>query len=165
MKAWTERPKEEAHLFNPAFCASLFSMSAREYAALRTTAIPFPITFLILPILLHKATRNALPPNARTSMAAWIQGHMEAKIGFYERMMSLKPHTSEALIFGCHHQLLSLTNTGDLESLWTNADASRATRLATDDARECLMKAKLIGKWFAGAGDTSTAMAIWGVKP
>ena len=35
----------------------------------------------------------------------------------------------------------------------------------TTDARECLGSARMLGRWLAKAGATSTIMAAWGIRP
>ena len=163
MKTWRARPKEEAHLFNPAFCCTMLSVSMRSYAVARNEGVPFPLLFL--PIVLHKPTRESLPRNTRTSMAAWIQENSEARVLFYERLVSLKPHTREAIQFGMLLNWIVPRNGGLLETTLTNADVARTTRTLSDEARECVMRAKFVGKWFAEAGATHTAMTFWGVRP
>jgi len=165
MKTWLARAKEEAYLFNPAFCCTTLSVAMQSYASVKDEGVPFPLAFMFLPIVLHKPTRESLPPNIRTSMAAWIQENSEARVLFYERLVSLKPHTREAIQFGMLLDWIVPRNGGLLETTLTNADVARTTRTLSNEARECVMRAKFVGKWFAKAGATHTAMAFWGVRP
>lgn len=165
MKIWLARPKEEAYLFNPAFCCTTLSVAMQSYIGVRDTGVPFPLVFMFLPIVLHKPTRESLPRNTRTSMAAWLQENSEARVLFYERLVSLKPHTREALQFGMLLDWIVPRSGGLLETTLTNADVMRTTRTLSDEARECIMRARFLGKWFAEAGETHTAMAFWGVRP
>lgn len=165
MKTWLSRPKEEAYLFNPAFCCTTLSVAMRNYASVRNEGVPFPLVFMFLPVVLHKPTRESLPPNARTSMAAWLQENSEARVLFYERLVSLKPHTREAIQFGMLLDWIVPRSGGLLETTLTDADVTRTTRTLSDEARECVMRARFVGKWFAEAGETHTAMAFWGVRP
>ncbi len=165
MKIWLARPKEEAYLFNPAFCCTTLSVAMQSYTGVRDTGVPFPLVFMFLPIVLHKPTRESLPRNTRTSMAAWLQENSEARVLFFERLVSLKPHTREALQFGMLFDWIVPRSGGLLETKLTNADVTRTTRTLSDEARECIMRARFLGKWFAEAGETYTAMAFWGVRP
>jgi hypothetical protein len=165
MKTWFSRPKEEAYLFNPAFCCNTLSAAIQNYTSVRNEGIPFSLAFMFLPIVLHKPTRESLPPNTRTSMAAWLLENAEARVLFYERLVSLKPHTREAIQFGMLHAWIVLRNGGLLETTLSNAEVTRTTRALSDEARECVMRARFVGKWFAEAGETHTAMAFWGVRP
>jgi Family of unknown function (DUF6521) len=37
--------------------------------------------------------------------------------------------------------------------------------VATPEVADCIKKAHFSGRWFAAAGDYSTVMALWGVRP
>lgn len=165
MKPWISRLKEEAYLFNPAFCCTTLSVAMRSYEGVRDEGVPFPLAFMFLPIVLHKPTRESLPPSTRTSMAAWLLEHSEARVLFCERLISLKPHTREAIQFGMLLDWIVVSSDGLLETTLTNADVTRATRTLSDEARDCIMRARFLGKWIAEAGHTHTAMALWGVRP
>ena len=75
MKRWSERPPEVAHLFNPAFCALLLREAVRGFAEVSPSGMPHPLVFLLLPIVLHKATRESLPGSITTKMHPWLQEH------------------------------------------------------------------------------------------
>ena len=165
MKTWAARPKEEAYLFNPAFCCTILAAAICGYMSTKEEGVPFPVTFVVLPIVLHKPTRDALPLNIRTSMAAWLQENASARVLFYERLVSLKPHTKDAIQFGMLLKWIVLRSGGVLETTLKESEIDRAIRQLTDEARECVMRARFLGKWFAAAGATNTVMAFWGVRP
>ncbi len=165
MTIWSARPKEEAYLLNPAFCATILSMAVREYTSLRPEAMPFPLTFLVLPVVLHKRTRDVLPPSVRTSMAAWFQENAEARVGFCERTVSLKPYTREALQFGISRDWLAFRDGGHLLSGITGAQSNRTLSVLVAEARECALRARFVGKWFASTGSSLTVLAFWGLRP
>lgn len=165
MKLWGNRPKEEAHLLNPAFCCVALTASVSSYTAVKSEGKPFPLLFMALPIVLHKPTRDLLPPNTRTSMASWLQQNPAARILFFDRVVSLKPHTQEAMLFGIMHDWLELQTSGLIRSALTEARVASAIRKLTLDARECAMKARFLGKWLALAGSPATVMALWGIRP
>jgi hypothetical protein len=164
MKRWEERTVEEAHLLNPAFCCAVLSASAVGYASEALAGLPFALSFLVLPTTLHKRTRESLPRDTRTSMAAWLQQNGEARVGFAQRVIAVRPHTREAILFGTIHGWLTLS--GGLLAPTVNERAinSSAQSLETE-ARECLRRATFVGKWFARAGNAATVMALWGVRP
>jgi Family of unknown function (DUF6521) len=70
IQRWTGRPREEANLLNPAFCCTALTSSIVGYMGVDAEGMPYPLAFMILPIALHKTTREALPQNTRTSLAA-----------------------------------------------------------------------------------------------
>ncbi|MGA8909893.1 MAG: three component ABC system middle component [Acidobacteriaceae bacterium] len=166
MQSWSDRVIEEANLFNPAFCAALLGKSADEFVKKAHHPLPFAVTFLVLPIVLHQATRRSLPGSTITSLLTWIQTNREQLVDFAVRVQRLRRITREALLFGVQHQALAITNTGDLDvGAKRRAATEKRTELFTDEARECVDRAGFIGRWFAAAGTTATIYAAWGVVP
>jgi hypothetical protein len=165
MRTWTVRPKEEAYLLNPAFCCTTLAAAIYGYDNAKEEGVPFPLAFMFLPIVLHKPTRDRLPPNTRTSMPAWLQENSDARVLFYERLVSLQPHTKEAVQFGMLVDWIVPRDGGLLGTTLSESDVNRSILKLADEARECVMRARFLGKWFAVAGATHTVMAFWGVRP
>src|SRR5689334_6392659 len=116
MKPWIKRANEEAYLLNPAFCSLALVASILEYRKSKEEGMPFPLLFMVLPIVLHQPTRRLLPPNIRTSMPAWLQTNASAQVLFYSRVVALRPHTREALQFGLLQQWISKPANGLFDS-------------------------------------------------
>jgi len=165
MRTWTARTKEESYLLNPAFCCTTLTAAMWGYADVKKHGLPFPLAFMVLPIVLHKPTREALPPSTRTSMAAWLMNNANARVLFYERLISLKSHTYEAIHFGILMDWIFPVADGLLQTTMNGRDINRAIRTLTDEARECVMRARFLGKWFAESGPDYTVMAFWGIRP
>jgi len=165
MKPWPLRTQEEAHLFNPAFCCAVLTLAISTYATRGTARMPFPLAFLVLPIILHKRTREDLPRSTTTSLAAWMQQNQEVRLQFHERVMALKPHTKEAIRFGVQHKWLELQHDGELSATQGTARIRAKTDALNGEAKECAAKAALVGKWFSSAGTAETVMTLWGVRP
>ena len=68
---WTKRPREEANLLNPAFLGLLIERAAHGYHEISGDGLQWPLPYLVLPAVLHKQTREALPKDRRTSMVEW----------------------------------------------------------------------------------------------
>lgn len=160
MKAWVRRPREEAYLLNPPFCGALLSVAVSEYGPM-----PLPLAFLILPVILHKRTREMLPRDTRTSFVTWLQEHAEARVQFSQRMHALKDHTRQALLHSCTHDWLAVDEDGRLQAAVDSTLFRRGDRILGDEAKQCLRRAKFLGQWFARAGEATTVMALWGVRP
>ena len=166
MQPWPARVVEEANLFNPAFCATLLAKAADEFAKKAGRPLPFPLVFLILPIVLHHGTRSALPGSTVTSLLPWVQDNRVQLVDFAQRVQRLRPITREALLFGTLHQTLMLTAEGDLAVGTKRQSATeKRTGLFTDEARECVDRAGFLGRWLSTAGTTATIYAAWGVTP
>lgn len=165
MRPWGVRPKEEAFLLNPAFCCISLTAVIVNYASVRQKGLPFPLVFMALPIVLHKPTRDALPPSTRTSMAAWLHENADARVMFYERALSLKAYTKEAVKFGMLRQWIVLGEGGLFETTLTKQDINRAIQRLSNEARDCALRARFLGRWFATSGAAGMVMAFWGVRP
>jgi hypothetical protein len=162
MKAWRDRPTEVAHLFNPAFSAVLLGYAARGFAGERTTGLPWLFAFLVVPLVLHKATRDVAPKTKAAKFQTWAEKNPSILVGFADRARSMVPHVREGILFG--------VNTGLL--VW-KADASLFAGAAipkkeppttSDEVRDCLRKARAMGSVLANAGTEHTVFALMGVK-
>jgi hypothetical protein len=94
----------------------------------------------------------------------WLQDNAAARVLFYERLMSLKTFTNEAILFGCNRSWLSVEADASITSSQQEAAIRRATQSLDDEPKDCVLKALFVGKWFASAGPASTVMALWGIQ-
>ena len=166
MQPWSNRVVEEANLFNPAFCAVVITQTCDDYVKKTRHSMPFALTFLSLPIILHRATRQALPNSTVTSLLPWIQEHREQLVDFSLRVQRLRDITREAVLFAAQHEFLALDSGGGLSmGPKRKTVTDRRTELFTAEARECIERAGFLGRWLAAAGTTPTIFAAWGIAP
>lgn len=165
MKPWAERTREEAHLLNPAFCCVTITSACAGYNESSDQPLPFVLAFMILPVILHKHTRDSLPRTSRTSIPAWLQEHAEARLGFHARLMALQPHTREAMRYGLAFDWIAMGDSGVIRCVAPDALINRAVRSLGGDARDCVSRARFLGKWLGTTASTETTMALWGIRP
>jgi hypothetical protein len=165
MSNWKNRPQEEANLLNPAFCCAIVSSSIISFKDKDGAGMPLPLVHLLLPILLHKKTREALPPNTRTTLAAWTQENTDLRISFPFRVKSLKNYTQEAILFGIEQEWLKFQEDYSIDTTKDNRQTEKLLRKLKGEPRDCILRSRFLGKWFAKSGSTQTIMALWGVKP
>jgi ABC-three component (ABC-3C) system Middle Component 3 len=165
VQPWPDRVIEEANLFNPAFCGTLLVKAAEEFSRKADRPFPFALAFLVLPIVLHRGTREALPGSTITSLLAWLQDNRQHLVDFPTRVKRLRTITREAILFGLQHQTLALSPDGLTKGPKRQAVTERRTPLFTAEARACVDRASFMGRWFAVAGTTATIFAAWGVAP
>jgi hypothetical protein len=166
VQPWSNRATEEANLFNPAFCATILSKAVDEFAKKTGHPFPFALAFLVLPVVLHPGTREALPHSTITSLLPWVQDNKEQLVEFAVRVRHLREITREAMLFAAQHETLAFTQRGDITiGDKRRSPTDRRTPLFTSEARDCLDRAGFIGRWFAVAGTTATIYAAWGVAP
>ena len=165
MTAWADRSQEERALLNPGFCANLLWHAAGGYSSEGEGALTFEESFLVLPFVLHRETREAMPHSSRTSLAAWLVEHPLSRGRVATRARLLVPFTKEALTFGGVHGLLRLD--GGMvraEPSWRRV-VNRTLKLSSDEVKNCAKRARFVGQWFAKTGNAPTVFALLGVRP
>lgn len=163
--SWSDRPIEQARLLNPAFLAALIWSCAEGYGNIDPQGVPYPLSFVAMPVVLHKSTRESLPRAISTSLAAWLGENAQVHIHFTERAISLVPLVKEGVLFGINGQLLNLSSSRIVAAPRPRLIMTRFLRESSDEVRDCMEKAKFVGRWFASSGDYTTVMAHWGVMP
>jgi hypothetical protein len=156
MTQWSERPRLEATMLNPALLAVLLAASAHDHEKVKER-MPWPLSFLVLPLVLHRPTRSALPRNTRTHLSTWIRRYPLLRAGFPARAAAMVPLTREGIQFGLRASILGLdgaTLGGDLIADQPAGELGQLIRTAA-----------LIGRWLATTDQPSTAFALLGVAP
>lgn len=162
MKSWNMRSHEVAFLLNPAFCGRVLYSTIKTYNEKTSRAFPFPLIYLVLPLVLHKETRIHI--NSRTQLQLWVQRYPQLLIDFPQRARELIPITNESVEFLLQTGKILLTPNGELEISSTSKTLSK-TKFVDDEISECLKKAEHIAKWFAAAGKVETIYIELGVRP
>ena len=162
MRIWTERPTEIAYLLNPAFCGRLLYGTIRAYNDESQRCFPFPLVYLVLPLLLHKATRQSI--SSRTQFLIWQQQNEYRLVHFAERAKHLVQITNEAVELLLQAGYVTVNESGELAATPTKR-ALHKTKFADDEVKECVNKSEHIAKWFARAGRVETIFIALGVRP
>jgi hypothetical protein len=163
MRPWPQRPIEIAHLFNPAFCALLLREGVVGFDEQGHSGMPYPLSFVLLPIVLHKFTRDALPVKVSTRMHPWLQDNQEARIGFAARCAAIATYTREAVLFASSAGLVVFSE--DARILPARVKPRKLPWPNDSESITCLRKARFLGRWMASAGGVATIFAMWGIRP
>ena len=161
---WAERSVEEARMFNPAFCGELICRTVGEYHRTREAGLSMVTAFLVLPLTLHKPTREALPRRANTAFAGWVAEHSALLAELPERARRLRLVSREALLFAVGHELLALDGRGLLSDAKL-APLSARFAVSTDEVNAVRRAAGLLGRCFAGQGTHTSILRVMGVEP
>jgi hypothetical protein len=165
MISWEQRSHEERSLLNPAFCANLLWHAAKGYARAGVGGLPFEESFLVLPFVLHRETREALPRTLRTSLAVWLDQNPLARSKVASRARLLIPFTKESLTFAGTRGFIQLDMGAVYAELaWAEA-VSHALSASSKEVRVCANRADFVGRWFARTGSATTVLALMGVRP
>ncbi len=160
MRAWDQRSVEQAALFNPAFLAVVLAAASR--GAHEGGGLPWSLAFLVVPLVLHRPSREALPGRTTTSLPVWLERNPQARVGFSQRAGDLAPLTREAARLGLAAGSLRLT--GDRLHPGIVRRRTKAVR-ASAERDDCLSRAEFAGRWLAGNGDVVTVFGLFGVRP
>lgn len=161
---WKERPAEEARILNPAFCGELIVRTVGEYHRTRQAALSMATAFLVLPLTLHRPTREALPGRSNTAFAGWVAEHAALLADLPERARRLRPISREALLFAFRHNLLALEG-GELVPGAKPLRLTARPAVSTDEVNAARSAAGLLGRWFAGQGTQASILQGMGVAP
>jgi hypothetical protein len=159
MIAWTERAFDEANLLNPAFCGRLLGLAVHEHGA---APMPFATALLILPLALHKATREALPRSpVRSPLITWVGENQQVRLGLAGRVQRTLPSTREALLFLSIRNVIAFEGDG----IRCARPVGRSSVTDTDEVRRCATAARFLGRWLSRAGTPESTYAILGLTP
>jgi hypothetical protein len=156
MTTWAERPRVEATLLNPALLAVLLAGAAKDYET-EEPGMPWPLAFLVPPLVLHRPTRDALPRDSRTHLSTWIRREPLLRAGFPARAAAMVPLTREGLRLGLRAGVLDR----DGARLTGHLDAEAPA----GELRQLINRAALVGRWLAKTDQPSTVFALLGVAP
>ena len=164
MIRWADLPGEEKALLNPAFIGVLVGDCARGYERESGQPMPFALAFVVVPFVLHRATRESLPRLVTTSMIVWLQNHPASRVGLAERARSLAPYVRVGILYGHEHQGVRIGDAAGLTSA-VNQRTRRGRQEASGDTAACRARAEFVGRWWGRVNSPDTIMALLGVQP
>lgn len=162
MKSWDQRPFEVRNLFNPAFCSVVLLRALQGFEEEDTNGMPFSLALLILPLCLHKDSREVLAKHSRSYLLKTVGNNPQMLVGFADRVKDLLPFTFEALGFAMQHQCFEVTDEGRLKAVPTGI---RKSVTGTIESVACQRVARIVGKEFATIADRLTIYTTFGVRP
>lgn len=160
MKKWSERPKEIAFLFNPAFCGAILFNTIKTYQAKTSNAFPFPLIYLVLPLIINKRIREKISP--RNKFHVWVQNNVDLLINFGKSTRDFVQLTNEAIEFLLQTKKISINEEGKLEA---NEKENLKKIIINEEITDCLKKTETISKWFASQTKIEMVYIILGVRP
>ncbi|MFI1654794.1 three component ABC system middle component [Streptomyces sp. NPDC020472] len=157
---WAERAPVAEAMYNPALIACLLSAAAETHVRTVSAGLPVALSFIVVPMTLHRGTRQALTSGAsRTHLKTWVERNPFACVGFPVRAQGLVPMVRQGLRFGLRHDVLSLS--GDALHPRSKLPARIPDHPELEDA---LRISRLLGRWLAKTS-TATVFAVMGVTP
>jgi hypothetical protein len=148
-------------MLNPALLAAVIAASASEYERADEAPMPWPLAYLVAPLVLHRGTRDVLPRSTRTHLGNWVSQYPIIHAGIPARAQSLAEPVREGLRFGLTHGALNVDERGRVTGHL--GGPSKATPVGEVD--QIITKSGLVGKWFAKIDQPATVFALLGVAP
>lgn len=162
MRNWYTRPIEIRNLFNPAFCALVLCRAFNGYQELKEEGMPFSLSLLVLPLCLHKQSREIINGNNKTYLLKVIERNPQLLLGFDGRVSDMLPFTFEGLGIAMQFGCVEVTVKGALR---ISADSIQKTVSGTQETKEIQRAARMVGKGFAETLDRVTIYTSLGIRP
>ncbi|EPM1538124.1 three component ABC system middle component [Serratia ureilytica] len=159
MKPWDQRPFEIRNLFNPAFCGLVLFRAMQGYEEEDVRGLPFSLSLLVLPLCLHKESREAINP--RSYLLKSIEKNPQIQVGFASRVTAMLPYVFEGFGLLMERGCISVTPDGRLQTV---PDKVRKTITGTDETKSCQRAARILGKEFARIADRVTVYTTFGIR-
>ena len=124
----------------------------------------FEEAFLVLPMVIQRKMRDALPRDTRTSLAVWINRYPLAQGTIVSSASVLVPFTKDGVLWGGRHGFMRISG-GRLNAVesW-HERVNRSLGEGSEETRLCARRASFVGRWFARTGSSSTVLALLGVR-
>jgi hypothetical protein len=163
LPSWKERSIITANILNPAFCGEVLRISIQSYSKKTKSSFPFPLAFVILPLVLHKKTRNKFPKTTKTSFLVWLESNDEIKVNMAETIKNMVPFTREAILFLIYNDAAHLDEKGNFTI--PKYRKKRAVEYEANEVNAIYKKAEFFGKWISNVGGVYSVFAFLGIKP
>lgn len=162
MKRWDQRPFEVRNLFNPAFCGLVLFRALQGYEEENLDGIPFSLALLVLPLCLHKDSRQVIAASPRSYLLKTIEMNPQLMVGFASRTSDLMPFALEAFGLLMEMGCFVVSQDGRLKTL---PGKVRKSVTGTNESVLCQRVARIIGKEFARIADRVTVYTTLGIRP
>ena len=163
IKAWNQRNPIIANLLNPAFCGEVIRRTADAHNKATNTSFPFAYAFLVLPILLHKDTRDRMPKTTRSYLFAWVEDNEDLFYNFSTRARQMVPFAKESILFLLQNKLIEIDGKGQII-----VTTKRIKQYSGDDLEEVntiLKKSKMLGKWLSHNSSINSVYSFFRITP
>lgn len=162
MKRWDHRPLEIRNLFNPAFCGLVLFRAMQGYEEEDSRGIPFSLSLLVLPLCLHKDSRELIAGSSRSHLLRVTEKNPQIQVGVAGRTTMMLPYAFEGFGLLMERGCISIADDGRLQAV---PDKVRKSVTGTDETKSCQRVARIVGKEFARIGDRVTIYTSFGIRP
>lgn len=162
MKRWDQRPFEIRNLFNPAFCGLILFRALHGYEKEDARGMPFSLSLLVLPLCLHKDSREVIASNPRSYLLKTAGKNQQVKVGFANRVTQMLPYAFEGFGLLMERGCIAIADDGRVRTLHKKM---RKAVTGTDETVACQKVARIVGREFARIADRVTVYTTFGIRP
>jgi hypothetical protein len=162
MKRWDRRPFEIRNLFNPAFCGLMLFRALHGYEEADARGMPFSLSLLVLPLCLHKSSREVIASSPRRYLLKTTEKNQQVMVGFADRVTQMLPYAFEGFGLLMERSCIAVAEDGRIQTV---PDKVRKTVNGTDETVSCQKVARIVGKEFARIADRVTVYTTFGIRP
>ena len=162
MKRWEQRPFEIRTLFNPAFCGLILFRAMQGYEEEDPHGMPFSLSLLILPLCLHKDSREVIASGSRSHLLKVTEKSPQIQVGFSDRTTAMIPYAFEGFDLLMEKGCILLSDEGCLQTV---SGKIKKSVTGTDETKSCQRVARYLGKEFARIADRVTVYTTFGIRP
>jgi hypothetical protein len=102
------------------------------------------------------------PKTKATKFHTWVERNPSILVGFAERARHMVPHVREGITFGVNTKLLAWND--DARLLAGSALPKKDQPIDSEEVKDCIRKARVMGSMLANAGAEHTVFALLGVQ-
>lgn len=124
--------------------------------------MPFSLSLLVLPLCLHKDSREVIAGSSRSYLLKITEKNPQIQVGFTDRVTTMLPYAFEGFGLLMERGCISVTIDGRLQTV---PDKVRKTVTGTDETKSCQRVARIVGKEFARIADRVTVYTTFGIRP
>lgn len=162
MKRWNQRPFEIRNLFNPAFCGLVLFRALHGYEEVDARGMPFSLSLLVLPLCLHKDSREVIAGGSRSYLLRTTEKNQQVMVGFPNRVTQMLPYTFEGFGLLMERGCIAIADDGRIHTMPKKV---RKAVDGTDETVACQNVARIVGREFARIADRVTIYTTFGIRP
>ncbi|MGE5360768.1 MAG: three component ABC system middle component [Bacteroidales bacterium] len=162
MKRWNQRPVEIRNLFNPAFCGLVLFRALHGYEEENAQGMPFSLSLLVLPLCLHKDSREVIAGSPRSHLLKTTEKSQQVMVGFADRVTQMLPYAFEGFGLLMEMGCIAVADDGRIQTV---PGKVRRTVSGTAETASCQKVARIVGREFARIADRATVYTTFGIRP
>jgi hypothetical protein len=164
VKRWDQRPFEIRNLFNPAFCGLVLFRALQGYEEEDARGMPFSLSLLVLPLSLHKDSREVIAGSPRSYLLKTTEKNQQVMVGFPNRVTQMLPYTFEGFGLLMERGCITITDGGRIQTMPKKVRKT-VDGTGTVETVACQKVARIVGREFARIADRVTIYTTFGIRP